>query len=83
MGVKRVFTTAQAKDIIKTLGIPPSIDIEQLRMGLDVELEHGTVNPATNITGDDPLLTAKIAWAHLVEIHDYYTRLYAMEQSAE
>ena len=58
-------------------------DVEQFRMGLDVELEHGTVNSNTNVTNDDPVLTGKIALAHLNEYSDYYTRLYKMEAEAE
>jgi len=56
---------------------------EELAMGMKVELEHGTVNPETNITNDDPVMTAKIAQAHLNEIHDYYTRLAKMESEAK
>jgi hypothetical protein len=58
-------------------------DIEQFRMGMDVELEHGLRDPATNVTDDDPVVTAKIALAHLNEIPDYYTRLLRMEAEAE
>jgi hypothetical protein len=50
---------------------------------MDVELEHGTVDPNTNVTNDDPLMTGKIALAHLNEIKDYYTRLDKMEREAE
>jgi hypothetical protein len=46
-------------------------------------LEHGTVNQTTNVTGDDPLLTGKIALAHLTEFPDYYTRLAKMEAEAK
>lgn len=81
---KKVFTTEQAKEIGEKLGIDWSLfDVEQFKMGMDVELEHGTVNPNTNVTDDDPLLTGKIALAHLNEIRDYYTRLYEMEQEGE
>lgn len=52
-------------------------------MGLDVELEHGLIDPSTDVTGDDPLLTGKIALAHLNEFADYYTRLDKMEQQAK
>jgi len=58
-------------------------DIEQYRMGLDVELEHGLVDPHTNVTDDDPVVTGKIALAHLNEFPDYYTRLEKMEIEAE
>ncbi len=82
--VKRVFTPKQAKEIGDKLGITwQEFDVEQFRMGLDVELEHGKVDARTNVTGDDPILTGKIAWAHLLEIPDYYDRLYAMEAEAE
>ena len=58
-------------------------DVEQFRMGMDVELEHGLRDPATNVTDDDPVVTAKIALADLNEIPDYYTRLLRMEAEAE
>lgn len=81
---KTSFTTEEAKEIGEQLGVDWSRwDIEQFRMGLDVELEHGTVSPTTNVTNDDPLLTGKIALAHLNEIPDYYTRLAEMEKEGE
>lgn len=82
----RHFTATQAADIAKRLGIVWSavrFDLEQFRMGMDVELEHGTRDPQTNVTGDDPLTTGKIALAHLHEYPDYYTRLSVMEKEAE
>jgi Protein of unknown function (DUF5661) len=57
--------------------------LEQFRMGMDVELEHGSRDPETNVTGDDVIMTAKIARAHLNEFPDYYTRLAKMEAEAE
>jgi len=84
MSKKKVFTYDQAKKVGEELGIDWSkFDVEQFRMGLDVELEHGTVDPQTNVTNNDPLATAKIALAHLKEFPDYYTRLEAMEVEAE
>ena len=59
------------------------VDPKEFHMGLNVELEHGTINAATNITNDDPVMTAKIAWAHLNEIPDYYTRLAKMEKEGK
>jgi hypothetical protein len=59
------------------------IDLEQFRRGLEVELEHGARDPETNVTDDDLILTGKIAWAHLKEIRDYYTRLDQLEAEAE
>ena len=76
MSIKRVFTPEQAKEEAEKLGVAwDKYDVEQFRMGIDVELEHGTVNPNTNVTNDDPTTTAKIALAHLNEISDYYTAL--------
>jgi hypothetical protein len=60
-----------------------AINEEQFLMGLDIELEHGSKHPETNITNDDPILTAKIALAHLFEIKDYYSRLQKMEEDAK
>jgi len=81
---KQVFTAEQAKEIGEQLGIDWSkFDVEEFCMGIDVELEHGTVDASTNVTGDDPLMTGKIALAHLNEFPDYYTRLKKMEEEAE
>ena len=78
------FTVEEAKRIGESLGIDWSkFDIEQFRMGLDVELEHGKRNPSTNVTQDDEVITGKIALAHLNEFPDYYTRLQKMETEAE
>jgi hypothetical protein len=57
-------------------------DVEQFRMGMEVEFEHGRHDPQTDVTNDDPILTAKIALAHLKELPDYYTRLKRMEAEA-
>jgi len=84
MSGKKVFTSEQAKEIGDKLGIDwKKWDVEQFRRGMDVELEHGTEDPKTNVTNDDPLLTGKIALAHLNEFPDYYTRLDEMEEEAE
>jgi hypothetical protein len=81
---KKHFTTGEAKRIGEALGIDWSkFDVEQYRMGLDVELEHGLVDPSTNVTNDDLMMTGKIALAHLNEFPDYYTRLEKMEREAE
>ncbi len=78
------FTVEEAKRIGEALGIDWSkFDVEQFRMGLDVELEHGKRDPSTNVTQDDEVLTGKIALAHLNEFPDYYTRLQKMETEAE
>lgn len=81
---KKKFTTEEAKEIGDQLGIIwDKFDVEQFRMGLDVELEHGTVSPSTNVTNDDSIMTGKIALAHLNEFVDYYTRLEKMEKEAD
>ena len=58
-------------------------DLEQFRAGMDVEFEHGGHDPQTDVTGDDPIITGKIALAHMKEFPDYYDRLERMEQEAE
>jgi hypothetical protein len=84
MNNKRQFSTEEARSIGTQLKIDWSqIDLEQFRRGLEVELEHGSIDPETNVTGDDPVFTGKIAWVHLKEIKDYYTRLDHMEAEAE
>ena len=84
MSEEKVFTSEQAKGIGEMLGVNWSkFNIEQFRMGMDVELEHGTSDPLTNVTDNDPLITGKIALAHLTEYPDYYTRLEKMEIGAE
>lgn len=84
MSEKKIFSLDQAKTIGEQLGIVwDKFDTEQFRAGLDVELEHGSVNLLTNVTNDDPLMTGKIALAHLNEFPDYYTRLEKMEEEAK
>jgi hypothetical protein len=84
MSAKIHFTTEQAREIGDRLGIDWSrFNVEQFRMGLDVELEHGLNDPVTDVTGNDPILTGKIALAHLNEFADYYTRLEKMEREAK
>jgi len=84
MTSKKNFTTEEAKSIGELLGIDWSkFDVEQFRIGMDVELEHGLVNSHTNVSDDDPLITGKIALAHLNEFPDYYTRLEKMEKEGE
>ena len=81
---KKKFALDQAKTIGEQLGIRwDKFDVEQFRAGLGVELEHGAVNQTTDVTNDDPLMTGKIALAHLTEFPDYYTRLAKMEADAK
>jgi hypothetical protein len=78
-------TTEQARETGQTIGIDwgtSLFDVEQFRRGMVVELEHGSHDPQTDVTSDDPILTGKIAWAHLKEFPDYYDRLETMETQA-
>ena len=79
------FSTEEAKQIGEQIGIDfNTFDIEQFRRGLEVELEHGSkMGEDTNVTDDDLKTTGRIAWAHLKEIPDYYSRLDKMEAEAE
>ncbi len=84
MSEKKHFTAEEAMNIGKELGIDWSkFDTEQFRVGMDVELEHGKIDPNTNVSDDDPSITGKIALAHLNEFPDYYDRLMKMEKEAE
>ena len=84
MTAKRSFTSEEARKVGDALGIDwATVDLGQFRRGLEVELEHGAHDLQTNVTNDDPLVTGKIAWAHLKEIRDYYTRLDKLEAEAE
>jgi len=78
------FTLDEARMVGDRLGVDwKGVDVEQFLMGMEVELEHGARDPETNVTGDDLLLTGKIAWAHLKEFPDYYDRLERMEEEAD
>jgi Protein of unknown function (DUF5661) len=80
------FSKTQAMEVAAQLGLDVPVeafDIEQFRMGMEVEFEHGRRDPETDVTHDDPVLTGKIALAHLREMPDYYTRLAEMEAGAE
>jgi hypothetical protein len=80
------FTADEARRYGEEIGIDWStaaFDVEQFRLGMGVELEHGLHDLLTNVTDDDPHVTAKIALAHLNEFPDYYTRLARMEEDAK
>ena len=86
MRTRTRFTRDEARLLGSILGVrweECPFDLEQFRQGLDVELEHGRRDPETNVTDDDPLLTAKISLAHLRELSDYYTRLARREAEGE
>ena len=86
MSVRKSFSADEARLIGEQIGIDWStapFDVEQFRRGMDVELEHGLHDLLTNVTDDDPVVTGKIALAHLNEFPDYYTRLEQMEEQAK
>ncbi len=86
MSSRTHFTDEDARSIGEQIGIEwnsAPFDVEQLRKGMEVELEHGLQDALTNVTDDDPIVTAKIALAHLNEFADYYTRLERMEEEAK
>ena len=86
MSGARSFTADEAQQVGEQIGInwaTALFDVDQFRRGMDVELEHGLHDAATNVTGDDPLVTGKIALAHLNEFPDYYSRLERMEEEAK
>ncbi|MGB2896016.1 MAG: DUF5661 family protein [Anaerolineales bacterium] len=78
------FTDEEAKRIGDKLGINwNEVELSEFRIGLGVELEHGSRDPDTDVTNDDEILTGKIALAHLREFPDYYTRLEKLEAEAD
>lgn len=77
------FSREEAAKVLADLGLSDKYDANEFYMGINVELEHGTVDPATNVTDDNPVMTAKIALAHLNEIPNYYTLLEEMEEKGE
>ena len=84
MSAKREFTTEEARRIGDDVGVDWSqIPLEQFRLGLAIELEHGSHDPQTNVTNDDAIATGKIALAHLKEFPDYYDRLAKLESDAD
>ena len=85
MSERKTFTTEEARRFGSEIGIDwdaAPFDAEQFRTGMNVELEHGLHDTATNVSDDDPHVTARIALAHLNEFPDYYTRLERMEEEA-
>ena len=84
MSDERRTSTEEAKRVGDQIGVDwDRFDLEQFRAGMDVEYEHGSRDPQTDVTGDDPVITGKIALAHMKEFPDYYERLERMEREAE
>lgn len=83
---KMTFSDEDARRVGAEIGIDwgaSPFDVEQFHMGMEVELEHGLHDLMTNVTDSDPVVTGKIALAHLKEFPDYYTRLARMEDEAK
>lgn len=79
--VKTRFSLGEAKKVGEKLGVGwDEFGVEEFRKGMDIELEHGTRDPRTNVTDDDPVSTGKITLAHLNEDPWYNTHLTAMER---
>lgn len=77
------FDFDEARRIGDALGIDWNMfPVEQFRLGLSMEIEHGSHDPLTDVTHDDHLITGRIVWAHLKAIPDYYTRLVKLEKDA-
>jgi hypothetical protein len=86
MSAERKVSAEEARGVGEQIGLDwesAPFDVEQFRIGMEVEFEHGSHDPQTNVTDDDPVLTGKIALAHLKEFADYYVRLQQMESEAE
>ncbi len=76
-------SSEEARRVGDAIGVDwKRFDLEQFRAGMDVEYEHGSHDPQTDVTGDDPIVTGKIALAHMKEFPDYYERLERMEDQA-
>ena len=84
MSAEHKTTLEEARRVGDEIGVDWELfDIELFRAGMDVELEHGSHDSQTDVTHDDPILTGKIALAHMKEFPDYYVRLARMEAEAE
>ncbi|EWG11205.1 hypothetical protein PBF_09282 [Cytobacillus firmus DS1] len=80
------FSKEEAAAIALLMGIDftkTQFDLNEFWMGVNTELEHGKRSSQTDVTRDDPLLTGKIAMAHLNEFPDYYKRLKVLEAEAK
>ena len=83
MSETRRTTIEEARRVGDEIGVDWNrFDVEQFRAGMDVEYEHGSHDIQTDVTGDDPIVTGKIALAHMKEFPDYYVRLERLEEDA-
>lgn len=80
------FSKKEAAAIALLLGIDfnkSKFDLDEFWMGVNTELNHGRHSIQTNVTGEDPIITGKIALAHLIKFPDYYKRLRVLEEEAQ
>jgi hypothetical protein len=71
-----IVSTKEASKILAIVNTESmAIPLEDFRLGLEVELEHGTRFSDANVTNNHPILTGKIVIAHLKETMDYYRRI--------
>ena len=74
-----MYTYNDAIEIAKKLNIDFSkFTVDDFLTGLNIESEHGLVNPITNVTNNNLKITAKIALAHLNEFPNYYNKEYGL-----
>ena len=74
-----MFKLKDILDVANKLNIDFSkFSLSDFITGINIELEHGLVDPLTNVTNNDLLTTAKIALAHLNEFSDYYNKNYGL-----
>ena len=75
-----MYDLEDAKYIASVLGITfDKFTPEEFLEGINIELEHGIINPKTNVTDNNLLITAKIALAHLNEFPNYYNEEYGIK----
>ncbi len=74
-----MFKIDDAYSAARSLGVTfDKFTPEDFLEGINIELEHGTVDPETNVTDDNLITTAKIALAHLNEYPNYYNKNYGL-----
>ena len=74
-----MFNIIDILNVAKKLNIDfTKFSLDDFITGINIELEHGKINPLTNVTNNDLLLTAKIALAHLNEFPNYYNKKYGL-----
>ncbi len=79
-----MFTINDAINAANYLGIIfDKFSPQDFLRGINIELEHGLVNPMTDVTNDDLIMTAKIALAHLNEFPNYYNKDYGLKKFEE